>query len=115
MGDDVRVKQHTSLAIFSAAMTADEMADRIGLAPDEVLIRGRRRAGPPPVPRSRERLVALCRAPEFSVGLLIARHFPDEDGVTDGFGWHLDPELVEFLAAIGAAIGVDEYDYTDSD
>jgi hypothetical protein len=136
----VKVRQSTRFAIFSADVTADEMTERVGLEPDEVLVQGRRRSGPPPVPRShawklvdrgpgriddqaerliarlrphRDRLVALCREPGFSVGLLIGRHFPDEDGVPDGFGWHLDAQLVEFLAAVGASIDVDEYDYSD--
>ncbi|MGI4895592.1 MAG: hypothetical protein ACRYF3_10820, partial [Janthinobacterium lividum] len=48
------------------------------------------------------------------VSLQLVRHLYDPDGVLDGWqhrllGWHLDAEVVSFLALTGASVDVDEY------
>ncbi|MFF3336845.1 DUF4279 domain-containing protein [Streptomyces sp. NPDC002888] len=37
---------------------------------------------------------------------------PTPPGRTDRFGWHLDRDVLDFLAATGAVLDVDEYDMT---
>jgi hypothetical protein len=137
----VLIRQRTEFSVYSDTVPAVEMTARIGLDANRVLVRGSRRQEPP-VPRAhlwqvsdhqpgsvgdqaerllarlaphRDRLVALSREPDFSIGLMIVRYFADEDGAPNGFGWHLPPELVAFLAAVGASIDVDEYDYSEDE
>jgi hypothetical protein len=47
----VQVKEDVYFAIYSTAMTAAEMASRIGLDPDDTLVKGSRVADPP-LPRA---------------------------------------------------------------
>lgn len=37
---------------------------------------------------------------------------PDAPGAPDLFGWHLERDVLDFLAAVGAELDVDEYDMT---
>jgi hypothetical protein len=57
--------------------------------------------------------------------LQVVRYFNDTDqgdsrkpGAPDApnpFGWHLDGDVLDFLAAVGAELDVDEYDMTEND
>ncbi|MDX2290752.1 MULTISPECIES: DUF4279 domain-containing protein [Streptomyces] len=38
---------------------------------------------------------------------------PDAERKPNPFGWHLDQEVLDFLAATGAFLDIDEYDRTD--
>ncbi|MEU1620500.1 DUF4279 domain-containing protein [Streptomyces sp. NPDC005722] len=64
-------------------------------------------------------LAARLAAEGGGAVLQVVRCFEDADrtppGAPDGpnlFGWHLDREVLDFLAAVGAEIDVDEYDMT---
>ncbi|MGW7366060.1 DUF4279 domain-containing protein [Streptomyces sp. NPDC054841] len=76
-----------------------------------------------------DRIAELARyldreeGPDPSAVLQIVRRFNDVEGAdaTDPsgapggpnlFGWHLDREVLDFLAATGAVLDVDEYDMT---
>ncbi|MFJ8039195.1 DUF4279 domain-containing protein [Kitasatospora sp. NPDC096147] len=40
---------------------------------------------------------------------------PETGDAPAPYGWHLDRSVLDFLAATGAELGVDEYDLTDDD
>ncbi|MCR3751622.1 GNAT family N-acetyltransferase [Lentzea californiensis] len=60
----------------------------------------------------RDELVALTADPGVTASLVVVRHFRDSAG-REGAGWSLPAEAVEFLAAVGATVEVDEYDLTE--
>ncbi|NGO75747.1 DUF4279 domain-containing protein [Streptomyces sp. YC504] len=82
---------------------------------DRVVDRLRQRTG-----RIAELLVRLNAEEEggTSAVLQVVRYFTAEEPATltsdhpNLFGWHLDPEVLAFLAATGATLDVDEYDMT---
>ena len=146
----LRIKQYVHFDVFSKQMTAVEMAERIGLEPDEARVLGARRQHPKPVPvRHGWSLVCADRGRDVGVGeqiatllsrlapveeavavlvselreregsdagseLSVARWFDANDGDIDGgqhhlLGWHLDNDVIRFLAHTQASVDVDEY------
>ncbi|MFI0739465.1 DUF4279 domain-containing protein [Streptomyces sp. NPDC021100] len=140
--------QYTYFALFSRHTSADDMAARLGMAPDEVTVRGSRFTEPAVVPVDHSWKV-VCRDPGLRVDeqiarvldrlrphahrvsalareltgtgggavLQVVRYFDDTDPAQpvaadspNLFGWHLDRGVLDFLAATGAELDVDEYD-----
>lgn len=58
--------QYTYFALFSRHTSADEMTSQLGIAPDEVSIRGSRFIEPRPIPVSHRWKIA-CRDPKLRV------------------------------------------------
>lgn len=158
------LRQYVYFALVSERMSAAEMTAILGIEPDEIAVRGSRRAEPVMLPAS-HRWKVVCREPGLRVDeqisrlldrlgpqadriaelarrldaedgvdgsavLEIVRYFGDEEAESDGqsdtggirphesadkpnlFGWHLDRNVLAFLAATGAVLDVDEYDMT---
>ncbi|HEX8867624.1 MAG TPA: GNAT family N-acetyltransferase, partial [Lentzea sp.] len=127
-------------AIKSLTVSAAEMTRRLGLEPDEVLVRGSRDAEHD-VPRVhawkivrrsaetvgdqiqhlvdrllpiRDELVRLTADSEIDAVVQVVRYFNDdgEAGSEDApVGFGLVPQTVAFLSDVGAWIDFDEYDY----
>ncbi|GGU71735.1 GNAT family N-acetyltransferase [Lentzea flava] len=136
----MRVEQYSYFALKSLTISAAEMTRRLGMEPDEVLVRGSRslerdvprvhawkivRRGAEAVDVQvrqlvdrllpvRDELVRLTADPEISAVVQLVRYFHD-DGEADAekapVGWTLSPETVAFLADVRAWIDADEYDY----
>jgi hypothetical protein len=45
--------------------------------------------------------------------LQVVRYFNDEHKPLGVMGWHLDRDVLDFMAATGAVLDVDEYDLSD--
>jgi hypothetical protein len=142
----MRIYQYAYFALYSRHMPASEMSSRLGMEPDEIVIRGSKVADPP-VPVSHVWRV-VCRKPGLSVdeqigqvvdrllpnveriallaaelaavdsehdgaGLQIVRRFTaeEDEDPQNLLGWHLSLDVVKFMAATGAGLDVDEYDY----
>ncbi|MFB6890336.1 DUF4279 domain-containing protein [Kitasatospora sp. NPDC056327] len=147
------LRQYVYFALFSPHVPAEEMTSRLGIAPDQVSVRGSRFTEPKVIPVSHSWQV-VCRDPDLCVDeqiarvldrlrphtariaelagrlatddgravLQVVRHFNDSDDESPGhpdarnlFGWHLGRDVLDFLAAVGADLDVDEYDMTPSD
>ncbi|NDU77451.1 DUF4279 domain-containing protein [Actinomadura sp. DSM 109109] len=67
----MRISQYAYFAVRSARMPADEIAARLGVEPDETVVRGTRDARPPRPVRHVWRVV--CREPHLTVDEQIAR------------------------------------------
>ncbi|MGW4379244.1 DUF4279 domain-containing protein [Kitasatospora sp. NPDC004531] len=66
------VHQYAYFALFSPHVSADEMTSRLGIAPDEVSVRGSRLAEPRAIPVHHS-WKAVCRDPGLCVDEQIAR------------------------------------------
>ncbi|MFB7618312.1 DUF4279 domain-containing protein [Kitasatospora sp. NPDC056181] len=147
------LRQYVYFALFSQRVSADEMTSQLGIAPDEVSVRGSRITEPKAIPVSHSWKV-VCRDPDLCVDeqiarildrlqphtariaelagqlaiddggavLQVVRYFNDSDDESPShpdapnlFGWHLGRDVLDFLAAVGAELDVDEYDMTPSD
>jgi hypothetical protein len=148
--------QYVYFALFSQHTSADAMTSQLGVAPDEVAVRGSRFTQPKAVPADHCWKV-VCREPDLRVDeqitrildrlwphknriaelagqlaaadggavLQIVRYLNDSDqgesrkpeapDTPNLFGWHMDRDVLDFLAAVGAQIDVDEYDMTGDD
>ncbi|MEU6493855.1 DUF4279 domain-containing protein [Streptomyces sp. NPDC046984] len=92
-----------------------------GLSVDELVARVLDRLGPH-TDRIAELAARLAAEDEEygSAVLEVVRYFNDDEATHGAaatvqpnlFGWHLDPDVLRFLAATGAALDVDEYDMT---
>ncbi|MEV0092236.1 DUF4279 domain-containing protein [Streptomyces sp. NPDC050738] len=148
--------QYVYFALFSRHTSAAEMAELLGIEPDEVSVRGSRSTHPAVIPVEHSWKI-VCREPGLRVDeqvahvldrlrphadriaglagqlsaeesggavLEIVRYFNDVEHDQEQlepdspeqpphlFGWHLDSDVLAFLAATGAALDVDEYDMT---
>lgn len=84
----MRVAQYAYFALKSERVTAAEITARLGVEPDEIMVRGSRLASPPrPVTHSWQ---VACRAPDLPVDRQIER-------IVD--------RLFEHAAAIGELVG----------
>ncbi|MEW2138240.1 DUF4279 domain-containing protein [Streptomyces sp. NPDC005409] len=66
------LRQYASFALFSQRISADEMTEQLGMAPDEVTLRGSRFTTPGPIPVSHSWTV-VCREPGLCVDEQITR------------------------------------------
>ncbi|MCX2954871.1 GNAT family N-acetyltransferase [Lentzea sp. NEAU-D7] len=133
----VRVEQYAYFALTSDTVSAAEIAQRLGLEPDEVLVRGSKRpeydlprmhawkvvgrgAGrldeqiQHVVDRLRpvqDELVALTATSDTSASLVVVRYCRDGEGAD--LGWWISAESLAFLASVRASLDVDEYDYVE--
>lgn len=136
----MRVEQYSYFAIKSSTVPAAEMTRRLGVEPDEVLVRGSRDLERD-VPRVhawkivrrsvetvdeqiqhlvdrllpiRDELVRLAAGPEIDAVVQVVRYF-NHDGAADSerapIGWGLEPQTVSFLADVRARVDFDEYDH----
>jgi hypothetical protein len=80
----LRIRQYAYFAVWSERMPAEEMAVRIGLEPDKVLVRGSRRETPQPIPVAHQWAIE-CRDPDLDVGdqtlVLLTRLRPHEEAI----------------------------------
>ncbi|WP_330270144.1 GNAT family N-acetyltransferase [Lentzea sp. NBC_00516] len=133
----VRVEQYAYFALKSDSVSAAEIAQRLGLEPDEVLVRGSKRPEHD-LPRAHawkivdrgakrldeqiehvvdrlrpvhDALVALTAISDISASLVVVRYFRDGDRA--GLGWWISAESLAFLASVRASLDVDEYDYVE--
>jgi hypothetical protein len=60
------VEQYAYFVLQSDTMSAVDMTARLGIEPDEVMIRGYRRSGPRPLPRSHAWALS-CRQPDLRI------------------------------------------------
>jgi ribosomal protein S18 acetylase RimI-like enzyme len=134
----MRVEQYSYFALWSETVPAADISVRIGLEPDEMLVRGSKSAERG-IPRAhawkiverghdrvdeqirhiierlkpiRDELVRLAADPEIAAGLTVVRYFRDSHDDAD-VGWWVTAESVAFLAAVGASLDVDEYDLVE--
>ena len=129
----MKTRQYAYFAVRSASLDAAAIAARIGIAPDEIGVKDSRRPGVPKyhawklcssygrrvddqiaelMPRlapARAAIAALV-AEGHPASLQVVRYFGADDGEPGIVGWHLERAVIEFLAATGAEIDVDEYD-----
>lgn len=130
------IEQYAYFSLSSLELSAAEIGDRIGLLPDEAVVRGRRQVEPPvPVAHSwkitcrkprmtvaqqvgnvlgrvepfAERIRALVDSADVEAGLQIVRYFNNAAGQDDLLGWHLDVDQLSLLSSMRAAIDADEY------
>jgi hypothetical protein len=125
--------------VWSELLTPQVISQRVGLGADFERTRGADRDGPPPLPRTNtwnlgepkasgeplddqlqrlhERLKPLeaalaqiAREPGTELWLHIVRNFVDEPTVEE-LGVSLDPDLIGFLARVGAGLDIDEYPF----
>ncbi|SFR24126.1 Acetyltransferase (GNAT) domain-containing protein [Lentzea waywayandensis] len=136
----VRVEQYAYFALESDTVSAAEIARRLGLEPDEVLVRGSKRPEYD-IPRAHawkivdrgakrldeqiehvvdrlrpvhDELVALTAISDISASLVVVRYCRDGDSaVGTGLGWWISTESLAFLASVRASLDVDEYDYVE--
>ncbi|MFI6100311.1 GNAT family N-acetyltransferase [Lentzea sp. NPDC051213] len=135
----MRVEQYSYFALLSETMPAADIARRLGVEPDEMLVRGSRRPEHD-LPRIhawkivrrgnervdeqiqhvvdrlkplRDELVQLTAEPGITARLIVVRYFRDSADDAD-VGWWVSVESLEFLAAIRASLDVDEYDMVES-
>ncbi len=130
----MRVEQYAYFALKSLTVPAAEMTRRLGLEPDEAVVRGSRsveRDVPAvhawkivresdehiddqvqhlverllPV---RGELVRLTADPEIRAVMQVVRYF--HDGEPAKVSWRFPAETVAFLAEVGAVLDADEYD-----
>ena len=136
----MRVEQFSYFALKSLTVSAAEMTRRLGVEPDEVLVRGSRhpehdvprvhawkivRRGDEAVDDQvrhlverllpiRDELVRLTADAEVVAVMQVVRYF-NHDGAADAekapVGWGLSAQTLAFLADVRAGIDVDEYDY----
>lgn len=136
----MRVEQFSCFALKSLTVSAAEMTRRLGMEPDETLVRGSRsverdvprvhawkivRRGVEQVDDQiqyivdrllpiRDELVRLTADPDIDAVMQVVRYFND-DGAADSekapVGWGLQPQTIAFLADVRAWLDVDEYDY----
>ncbi|MDX8050150.1 GNAT family N-acetyltransferase [Lentzea sp. BCCO 10_0798] len=133
----MRVDQYAYFALESDTVSAAEIAQRLGLEPDEVLVRGSKRPEHD-VPRVhawkivdrgagrldekiqnvvdrllpiRDELVALTAMSDMSASLVVVRFCRDGDGAD--LGWWISAEALAFLTSVRASLDVDEYDYVE--
>jgi hypothetical protein len=67
----VRIRQYAYFALMSSVVSAAEISDRLGMAPDEVRIRGGRTAEPPrPISHA---WMVVCRERGIPVDELVSR------------------------------------------
>ncbi|WHT21448.1 DUF4279 domain-containing protein [Crossiella sp. CA-258035] len=129
--------QYSYFALKSTKLSAAQIADRLRMPPDEVMVMGSRdpeRVRPrchswEIVRRSdesvdeqlehivdrlrpvREPLIALVAEGNVVPVMQVVRYFRDDEDRHTPLGWHLDLPVLEFLVATGAELDVDEYDY----
>lgn len=135
----MRLEQFCYFALKSRTVTAAEMARRIGMEPDEVLVRGSRSVERD-VPRIhawkivrrtdehvddqvqhlverllpiRDELVELTADPEIHAVMEVVRYF--SDGEHPKLSWCFPAETLAFLADVRAVLDADEYDHTGPD
>ncbi|MFD9702376.1 GNAT family N-acetyltransferase [Lentzea sp. NPDC059081] len=140
----MRLEQYAYFALKSLTVPAAEMTRRLGLEPDEAVVRGSRsveldvpsvhawkifrrggeQAGEQvrhlvdrllPV---RDELVALTAGPEVVAVLQLVRYFNSDTspGVADApVGWYLPAPVLAFLADVGAELDADEYNHANDD
>ncbi|MFJ5992293.1 GNAT family N-acetyltransferase [Lentzea sp. NPDC092896] len=137
----VRVEQYAYFALKSDTTSAVEIARRLGLEPDEVLVRGSKRPEHD-IPRAHvwkivdrgakrldeqiehvvfrlrpfhDELVALTAISDVSASLVVVRYCRDGARNDDrsGIGWWISAESLAFLASVRASLDVDEYDYVE--
>lgn len=135
----MRVEQYTCFVLVSETVSAADISVRLGMEPDEVLVRGGKwpvhdvprahawkivRRGEERVDEQvehvverlkpiRDELVALTADPEITARLTVVRYFRESVDGGD-VGWWVSAESVEFLAAVRASLDVDEYDLVES-
>ncbi|GLZ80762.1 hypothetical protein Afil01_55690 [Actinorhabdospora filicis] len=131
------MEQYVYFDLSGQTLTALRLDALIGLPADEWLVRGARRTTPVPVPPChswrivcrdpdlrvdeqaarvldrlrpyRTRIASLVADGEVTAALRIVRRFDGNPGAR--LGWTLGREALDFLAATGATIDVDEYGY----
>ncbi|MFS8100192.1 GNAT family N-acetyltransferase [Lentzea alba] len=135
----MRVEQYSYFALWSETVSAADISVRLGLEPDEVLVRGSRSAEHD-VPRAhawkvvrrsdervdeqiqhlvdglkpvRDGLVEITAETGITASLVVVRRFRDSVDDAD-VGWSISAESMEFLAAVRASLDVDEYDLVES-
>ena len=137
----MRTLQYTYFAIKSVALSAEDVAGRLRMAADEVMVLGSRDAERR-LPRChawkivrrsgesvddqiqhlvdrlrpvRDRLVPLVTDFEVSPVMQVVRYFHHDDGIQGHrpLGWHLPLPVLEFLTATRTTLDVDEYDFSD--
>lgn len=133
----MRLDQYCYFALKSESTSAADISRRLGMEPDEVLVRGSRRPELD-LPRLhawkivcrgderfheqvqhvvdrllplRDELVALTADPDITASLVVVRRFRDGDGAD--LGWWISAESLAFLASLRASLDVDEYDFVD--
>ncbi len=131
-----KVHQYCCFWIASPVVTAAEISELLGVAPDRVSVRGSRRSHPTPVPIEHawelrcerhariddqasevlrriepvaDRVRALTNRDDATAGLMMVRYFDDEDGGYEAMGWSLAAAQIALLARMGASIEADEY------
>lgn len=130
------LRQYVYFALISDSITAAEITAFVGVEPDEtrvsrqtghhrwkVVCREPALTVDQQIDRVVERLAPYAgRIAELgesvSAVLQVVRYFnDDEEHAASGaniFGWHLERDVLDFLAATGAELDVDEYDMTDA-
>jgi hypothetical protein len=131
-----KVQQYCYFWMASPVVTASEITDVLGLAPDRVSVRGSKRAELPPVPVEHawelrcerqarideqaseilrriepvaDKVRSLTNRDDIRAGLMMVRYFDDEEGGYGAMGWSLAPAQIALLAHLGASIDADEY------
>lgn len=154
----MQMRQYVYFAIDSGTVAVAEITAALGIAPDQVSVRGSKSMSPRPVPITHswqircantaqriddqaaevlERISPAATAVRRLVDdrgvaatLVFVRYFNDEDGVDESLepsigpgglvlehigrqhqllGWALEPEQLNLLASMRAAISADEY------
>lgn len=140
----MRVEQYCYFALKSRTVSAAEMTRRLGMEPDEAVVRGSRsaerdvpavhawkifRRGAERVDEQvehvvdrllpvRDELVRLTADPEIAAVVQLVRYFNDDndtDSEDADVGWCLSARTLTFLADVRAFLDADEYDYTEPD
>lgn len=131
-----KVQQYCYFWIASETVTAEQVSTALGMQPDKVTVRGSRSTAPRVIPiehswkivcdqhgRIDEQITAVLSRMEpvshlvrqlvdrgdVSAGVMMVRHFDDEDGGYNAMGWGLEPDQLALLAAMGADLQADEY------
>jgi len=131
-----KVQQYCYFWVSSPVVTAAEMPELLGVAPDRFSVRGSRREQPTPVPvehtwevrcerharideqvgdvLSRVAPVAdvvrgLTDSGDTHAGLTMVRYFDDDEGGYGAMSWGLSAAQIALLARMGASIDADEY------
>lgn len=131
-----KVQQYCYFWIASRVVTASEITELLGVAPDRVGVMGSKRTEPTPIPVEHawelrcerharideqasevlrriepvaDKVRSLTDREETYAGLTMVRYFDDEEGGYGAMSWNLTRAQIALLAQMGASIDADEY------
>jgi hypothetical protein len=131
-----KVQQYCYFWIASRVVTASEITELLGVAPDRVSVLGSKRSAPTPVPVEHtwelrcerharvdeqasevlrriepvaDKVRSLTNREDTHAGLMMVRYFDDEEGGYGAMSWSLAPVQIALLARMGASIDADDY------